>query len=495
VLLLAGGGRAFADEEAEPIYWQGWSTAAFAQAQREHKLVLLDLQAVWCHWCHVMDAKTYRDPRVIRLLEDRFVTVKVDQDARPDLASRYEDFGWPATVVYAPDGTEIVKKAGYIEPDAMVRLLIALMADPSPVDYHDKAADAPTAGIVLSDERRAVLVHQWFAGYDNRDGGWGFGHKYLDWDTVEFAFHESPHNPRAEAMARTTLHLQLKLLDPVWGGMYQYSAEGWGEPHFEKIMSVQAEDMRIYALAYALWGDRSYLNTAQAIHRYLRSFLTSPEGAFYVSQDADLVPGRHSADYFALDDAGRRAQGIPRIDRNLYSRENGWAIAGLAELAAVAGDAAARAEAVAAANWVLAHRALPGGGFSHDRADEAGPYLGDTLAMGRGFYGLYKLTGDRVWLDRAAAAADFIAGHFGRGKDAGYATSDTGVRSFPRPRPEYDENVALARLATELGRATGRPAYRGMAATALRWVLSPSLTDRRGYYVGGALLAEEEATP
>jgi uncharacterized protein YyaL (SSP411 family) len=492
--LLAGAGVAPAQEPAETVFWQGWSTEAFAQARREHKLVLLDLQAVWCHWCHVMDATTYRDPRVVSLLGDRFVTVKVDQDARPDLASRYEDYGWPATIIYEPDGTEIVKKRGYIEPNAMVRLLIAVMADPTPVEYRDTVTAEPVAGGELTDERRAALVRQWMEGYDSRAGGWGFDHKYLDWDTVEFALREARRLPRAEAMARATLGLQRKLLDPAWGGMYQYSADGdWNEPHFEKIMSVQAEDMRIYALAYAQWGDPAYLETAQAIHRYLRSFLTGPEGAFYVSQDADLVPGRHGGDYFSLDDAGRRARGIPRIDRNLYSRENGWAIAGLAQLAAVSGDVSARAEAETAAGWVLAHRALPGGGFRHDRADEAGPYLGDTLAMGRGFYGLYQLTGDPAWLDRASAAVDFIRAHFGRGTEAGYATSDTTVRSFPRPRPEFDENVALARLAAAVGRATGRPVYHDMAVTALRWLLEPALTDRRGYYVGGVLLAAEEA--
>jgi len=479
---------------AGAVYWQGWSMDAFAQARREHKMVLLDLQAVWCHWCHVMDATTYKDPRVIMLLQDRFVTIKVDQDSRPDLASRYEDYGWPATVIYAPDGTEIVKKQGYIEPNGMVRLLIAVMADPSPVDYHDSAAVAPAGDGALSEEGRVELVNQWLKGYDDRAGGWGLEHKYLDWDTVEFGMREAGRNPRAEAMARETLRLQRRLLDPVWGGMYQYSVDGdWNEPHFEKIMPMQAEDMRVYALASAQWGDPVYLQTAQAIHRYLKAFLTGPEGAFYVSQDADLVPGEHSADYFSLDDAGRRAKGVPRIDRNLYSRENGWAIAGLAELAAVSGDAAARDEAVAAANWVLAHRALGGGGFSHGGRDEAGPYLGDTLAMGRGFYGLYQLTGKTVWLNRAAAAADFARAHFGRGAEMGYASSDTTVRRFPRPAPEYDENVALARLAVALGHATGKTVYRDMAATALKWVLSPALTERRGYYVGGAILAADEA--
>ena len=122
-----------------------WSNEVWAQAKREHKLVLLDLEAVWCHWCHVMDATTYRDPAVAALIREHYLAVKVDQDSRPDLANRYEDYGWPATVIYNPDGGEIIKKQGYIAPAGMARLLRAVVADPSPVDYRDGAAGAAAA--------------------------------------------------------------------------------------------------------------------------------------------------------------------------------------------------------------------------------------------------------------------------------------------------------------------------------------------------------------
>ena len=486
---------ALAEERAQSVAWQEWSNGAFSQARREGKFVILDLEAVWCHWCHVMDATTYRDPRVIDLLNDRYVAVRVDQDSRPDLANRYEDFGWPATVIYAADGTEIVKKQGYIPPDGMVRLLLAVMADPSPVDYGGSAPAAPAASGALPDDRRTALLGQWMKGYDDKAGGWGFDHKYLDWDCVELAMRRAERgDARAAHMARETLRLQLRLLDPAWGGVYQYSVGGdWNEPHFEKIMAMQAENLRIYSMAYSQWGDPAYLAAARSIRRYLGTILKGPDGAFYTSQDADLVPGEHAADYFALGDADRRARGIPRIDRHVYARENGWAIAGLAQFAASTGDAGALAEAERAAGWVGLHRALPGGGFRHDRQDPSGPYLGDTLAMGRAFYALYQATGDSRWLDRAAAAAGFIRVHFSRGSAPGFASSDTTVRSFPPPGPEFDENVDLARLASALADATGRSEFRAMSDSALRWVLAPAITGRRGYYVAGALLAEEEA--
>jgi uncharacterized protein YyaL (SSP411 family) len=200
-----------------------------------------------------------------------------------------------------------------------------------------------------------------------------------------------------------------------------------------------------------------------------------------------------TADYYALDDAGRRARGIPRIDPHVYVRENGWVIVALCQLAAVTGDDAYRDEAIRAARWVLAQRALPGGGFRHDEKDEAGPYLGDTLAMGRAFLALHQLTQDREWLGHAVAAGQFIATHFARGTEAGFASSDTTVNAFPAPRVQFDENVSLVRWSTGLAATSGRAEFRALASTALRSLLAPGATDGRGFYVAGLLLAEEEA--
>jgi|CXWL01.1.fsa_nt_gi uncharacterized protein YyaL (SSP411 family) len=481
---------------AEPLVWHEWSSEVFAQAKRENKFVLLDLEAVWCHWCHVMAETTYRDPAVVALMNERYLAVRVDQDARPDLASRYEDYGWPATVIYAPDSTEIVKKQGYIPPADMTRLLRAVIDDPSPVAAQNLNTDrAATSETALPPARLAELRARWTGGYDDQQGGWGFSHKYLDADSIEYALRLAARgDTRAAQMARDTLRLSRQLIDPVWGGVYQYSAGGtWDEPHFEKIMSFQADTLRACAQAAAQWGDPAHLESARAVHGYLRRFLTSPEGVVYTSQDADLVPGEHSADYFALDDAGRRARGLPRIDRHVYARENGWVIAALAQLAAVTGEAGYRTEAERAAQWVLAHRSLGGGGFRHDEHDAAGPYLGDSLAMGRAFLSLHQLTQDPAWLAHAEAAATFIEAHFKRAEAAGYAAGDSTKESFPAPRPQFDENLNLVRFTTALAHVTGRAGYRAMAQHALRWLLAPGVADSRGFSVAGLLLAEEEA--
>ncbi len=140
-------------------------------------------------------------------------------------------------------------------------------------------------------------------------------------------------------------------------------------------MQMQAEDLRVYALGYMLWHDPAYLKAAQDIQRYLQEFLMSPDGAFYTSQDADLVKGKHSGEYFSLDDAARRKAGIPAIDKHIYARENGWAIAALCDLYMATGEKKYLDQARTAAEWIIAHRGSNDGGYRHDEKDAAGPYL------------------------------------------------------------------------------------------------------------------------
>lgn len=497
VALLLWGGVARASESTadEPIDWRGWDAEVFAQAKRENKFVMLDLEAVWCHWCHVMAGTTYRDPRVVKLMSEHYLAVRVDQDSRPDLANRYEDYGWPATIIFSPDGEELLKRRGNIPPDEMASLLQAVIDDPTPgPSARPHVVLEAATETSLGAPRRVALEKQWLSGYDDDTGGWGFSHKFLDWDCVELALHQAVQgDKRAAEMARVTLDKQRLLIDPVWGGVYQYSVGGdWVEPHYEKIMSMQAENIRIYAQAYAQWGNPADLKSALSIYGYVRQFLTSPDGVVYTSQDADVVPGEHSAEYFDLNDADRRAQGIPRVDQHIYARENGWVIRALCQLAAATGEKKYLQEAERAAAWVIAHRALPDGGFRHDEHDAAGPYLGDTLAMGRAFLALHEATQDSQWLERATASAEYIREHFNDPNAVGFTSSDVTKGTIPTPRPQYEENVKLARFTTALAYTTGDEQYRTMAGNALRWLLAPGRNDDRFFYVAGLLLAEEE---
>jgi uncharacterized protein YyaL (SSP411 family) len=349
------------------------------------------------------------------------------------------------------------------------------------------------ANALLSDALRKRLNKDYRTGYDEKYGSWGTDQKFLDWDSVEYSMVLARLNQdaAAEHMARQTLTEQLHLLDPVWGGVYQYSTDGdWSHPHFEKIMQMQAENLRAYSLGYAQFRDPAYLHAAEEIRRYLKRFLTSPQGAFYTSQDADLVEGHHSGEYFALDDGARRKQGVPRVDKHMYARENGWAINGLVAFYDATGEASALADASRAAQWVLANRALPGGGFRHGEKDAGGPYLGDSVAMTRAFVALYGATGDRAWLAHAQSTMKFIVENFRDAKGAGFLTSKAPTDHAYAPHPQRDENVMVARTATLLFHFTGDAQYEETAKQAMRLLAAEPIVYRLP--AASALLADLE---
>ena len=490
--LLATAGHASA--EGKGPAWQPWSDTVFEQARRENRFVLLYLEAVWCHWCHVMDEKTYADPAVMGTIGARYIPVRVDQDSRPDLARRYENYGWPATIVLNADGEEIVKLRGYKDVEVMTRILNAIIKDPSPVVYSDSTVVTQFAEEPSLDRKlREELLRRYRKTHDFKAGGFRQPLKFVDRDTIEYSLLRAGQgDATATTIARQTLDGALRIIDPAWGGMYQYSTDGdWKHPHFEKIMSIQADALRLYALAYMQYRDARYLKAAQDIQRYLEAFLRSPEGAFYVSQDADLVKGKHGGRYFSLKDDARRKLGIPHVDKHLYARENGWAIQALTALFDATGESKHLEQATAAAAWAIENRALAGGGFRHDATDHGGPYLEDTLAMGRAFVALYASTGKREWLARAEQALAFIERHFKADAQPGYFGAPPALHAVIKLQPRVDENVALARFANLLAHYTGKPKYTRAAEHAMRFAATDKVALQR-VTEAGILLASHE---
>jgi uncharacterized protein len=200
------------------------------------------------------------------------------------------------------------------------------------------------------------------------------------------------------------------------------------------------------------------------------------------------VLSEHGGEYFQLSDAGRRQRGVPRIDTHIYARENGWAINALATLYSVTGEQDYLDDAIRAANWISAARGFPCGGFRHDEKDPTGPYLGDTLFMGRAFLTLYAVTANRAWLRRAEEAVQFISTNFKA--DFGYITSASAAEL--KSKPQVDENVGVARLANLLYQYTGKAEYTQIAEQAMRFLSAPGVADRRGFLVASILLADRE---
>ena len=481
---------------ANGVVWHAWSDAIFEQAKRENKLVILDLEAVWCHWCHVMEEKTYGNAAVSKLMQEKYIAIRVDQDANPDISILYEDYGWPATVIFAADGSELVKRRGYIPPERMLSLLQAVVDDPTPGPSVQKQADLVTGTATqFSAQQKQTIVDDINRGYDSVLGGWGNVHKFILAQNVEYALIQAKQGDKAlEKKARETLDKALALIDPVWGGVYQYSDKGrWDSPHFEKIMSIQADDLRLYALAYKQFNDPHYLKAARSIEQYLANFLSNSAGAFYTSQDADTSAKIDGHAFYPLDDKGRRALGVmPRIDKHIYARENGWAIRSLAALYDATNDKAVLNRAIRAANWIETNRGIAGGGFKHGESDRAGPYLGDAQAMAEAYLALYISTGDRAWLAKSRLGMRFIEKNF---KSTLGFTANVMAKSsqaiFKQPLLQMEENVGVARLANQLMHYTGDVQYKTTALHAMQYLVSlenPSNTR----YLSSALLASEE---
>ncbi len=478
---------AFTTVSQAAVDWKPWREAQFAEAAASRRLILLELEAVWCHWCHVMEARTWSDPAVAALIGRHFIAVKVDQDSRPDLGKRFEEYGWPATIVFDGQGRELLKLRGFIEPARMLAILEGVVKDPSPREYIDDLRNNPavSADARLGDELREELRGRFLRSHDQKLGGLSLQQKFLDRDSVELQLALAGEGDAATlAMARQTLDAAVALIDPAWGGAYQYSTDGdWQHPHFEKIMSVQAAYFRVYTAAWRETGEPRYRDAAAAIRRYVFNFLSRADGAFYVSQDADLVQGEHSEDYFKLDDGSRRALGLPRVDTHVYARENGWMIEALA-----AGDAIDIASAVRAAKVIERERGLPGGGFRHDAVDRAGPYLDDNLAMARAYLALYAATGERPWLTKSARTAAFIARNF-RAPGGGFVVAR--AAGVVKPRPNLDENIQAARYFNLLSHHTGKPTWRQQAEHAMRYLATEEVATFRRTEPG-ILLADRE---
>ena len=490
-------GTAASAEPAPALNWQGWSPDVFAKAKAEGKFVILDLKAVWCHWCHVMEGTTYVDPKVAGLLASKYLTVRVDQDANPDLSNRYGDWGWPATIIFAPDGSELAKRRGYIPPEGMAALLKAVIDDPTPGPSVSAEMEVvPATSPLLDAAQRSALAALGKDAYDAKNGGWGDGQKFIDPDGMDWLF------VRAEAgeadavkQARQTLDAAIKIMDPVAGGIYQYSeTKEWQRPHFEKIMWYQANGLRQYSESYARWQDSKHKQAASNFYRYLTTTFQSPEGAFYTSQDADVDQNMPGKAYYALDAKARAALGRePRVDTAVYARENGWAISGLVAYANTFNDPAALAAAEKAATYIVANRRMDTGIYKHGAEDRGGPYLGDTLAMGQAALDLYGATGKRDWLTVAGDAGRVIAAKF---KDdvGGYLTSlhgETATGILAKPVRIADEQSQVARFENRVYRTLGGDDFKAASEHAMRYLASASLLEL-GRPMPGLLVADRE---
>ena len=316
----------------QKIDWYPWGDEAFEHARSEDKPVFLSSGGVWCHWCHVMAKECFMDESIAALLNELFVSVKIDRDERPDIDRRYQQAntlmgnagGWPLSIFLTPDrrpffgGTYFPPEDQYGRPG--FKKVLRSVSD----FYRSKKKDADHYGTRVMDALRsetpapgeigaglaaglrdAMLIH-----HDRSHGGFGASPKFPMPGAIEFLLRRAAAGDGdAEAAVRRTLDGMLAggFHDQLGGGFHRYSVdEAWFVPHFEKMADDNAWLLRNYAAGYAFFGDERYRLAAEGTVRFAREVLSDPAGGFFASQDADVTPD-DGGGYFTWTDADLRA--------------------------------------------------------------------------------------------------------------------------------------------------------------------------------------------
>jgi uncharacterized protein YyaL (SSP411 family) len=303
----------------QPIHWHEWGEEAFAAARSQNKPILLDIGAVWCHWCHVMDRESYDNPEVARLINEHFIAVKVDRDERPDVDGRYQaavqaisgQGGWPLTAFLTPEGRPFYGGT-YFPPDdhlgrpGFKRVLQAIAAA-----FREKHGEVIESG----DAVMGAIEHaESFAGhtgtfnpgvverivaaaksmFDPQNGGFGSAPKFPHPAVIDLLIDHYVRTGDAEArnVFVTTLEKMARggVYDQLAGGFHRYSTdERWIVPHFEKMSYDNSELLKNYVHAWQVTGDKFFADIARDIIRWMDEWLSaSVHGGFYASQDADI---------------------------------------------------------------------------------------------------------------------------------------------------------------------------------------------------------------
>jgi uncharacterized protein YyaL (SSP411 family) len=316
----------------QPIEWHEWGDEAFAAARRDNKPILLDIGAVWCHWCHVMDRESYDDPEIAKIVNENFIAVKVDRDERPDIDSRYQiavsalsgQGGWPLTAFLTPDGkpfyggTYFPPQDHYGRP-SFRRVLLSIANA-----YREQHGDVvQQAGLVESAIARAdsftrgggtisasvidAIIESALKMFDQENGGFGSAPKFphpsaLDLVMDYYSRHQTGKD--VESLRHAFVHTLEKMArggvyDQLAGGFHRYSVdERWIVPHFEKMSYDNSELLKNYVHAYQATGEEFFAEVARDIIRWMDEWLSDrAHGGFYASQDADYSMD-DDGDYF-----------------------------------------------------------------------------------------------------------------------------------------------------------------------------------------------------
>jgi uncharacterized protein YyaL (SSP411 family) len=312
----------------QEVDWYEWGEEAFARARAEDKPILLDIGAVWCHWCHVIDRESYENPELAAIINRLFVPVKVDRDERPDVDARYQaaistlsgQGGWPLTGFLLPDGRPFFGGTYFPPEDAMGRPGFRRILEAVAAGFRDKRADVEEAASRLAE---AVANAETFTGgrgefdsrvaedqaesivslFDARNGGFGRAPKFPHPAALDLLLecHQAGSGTRMLEVAAFTLEKMGSggVYDQLAGGFHRYSVdERWCVPHFEKMSYDNSELLKNFLHGFQVAREPLFREIAEGIIDWTNAVLSDPSrGGYYASQDADQTLD-DDGDYF-----------------------------------------------------------------------------------------------------------------------------------------------------------------------------------------------------
>ena len=521
------------------IPWREWGIDAFAEAKAADKPILLDIGAVWCHWCHVMDTGipgdpvhtgTYSSPDVQERILRNFIPIKVDNDRRPDINARYNMGGWPTTAFLTPDGDTLYGET-YVDPKRMVGLLDHMtniyanqkdeIAAQTAEMREQRAASEALTPSEFDPNTTATVLKSIAGQFDSIYGGFGTQPKFPHPDALRLVLEEYARtlDPKLREVAEKTLHGMADggMYDQFAGGFFRYSTtRDWSVPHFEKMLEDNAKLTSVYALASVVLNDPYYLEVVKTAHAWLLTDMRDPEtGAFAGSQDADAEEA-----YYGQPLDVRASLPTPFIGRTVYTNWNALMVSSLVARYKITGEAEILEAALRAYEFLnselladedkdllrLSGRIDDSTLFEYtilyhfhttSRAQGRAGLLTDQVCFINAALDLHEATGYAVYNFEAYEAAEYILDFLEDKIEGGFfdlILDPNAIGDLARPKKDIGENAdtALAFLRLSEMNFSDPPRLRQSAERALK--LFADKYAAYGYFSSGYARAVAAAT-
>jgi uncharacterized protein YyaL (SSP411 family) len=458
------------------IKWQDWTDDAFRQAKEQDKPVLLDISAVWCHWCHRLDSDTYSVPEIAEYIQTNFIPIRVDTDKRPDINRRYNMGGWPTTAFLSPEG-QVIGGGTYFPPDQMRQVLRDVKSlwesskgRPAPELATPQPESIPIGNLspAIVDEVLGEVANN----FDRIYGGFGSQPKFPCTDALELALLKHHYSGNREFLGITTVTLQNAgksgTYDREMGGFFRYSTlRDWSVPHFEKMGEDNAKWLQLYLHANQVTGEPFYAQIARGIIDYVNEWLSDREnGCFYGSEDAD-------EEYYKLPKVERAKLKPPYIDKHIYTNWNALMISAYLDASFILSDPSAADFALKSLDRLLALNFRAGEGMYHfyDGQPQLKNQLSDQAHVAKALCQAYQCTGNKAYLARAEELVEIATRNLYDSAHGGFF--DTVVNPdapglLGKPAKPVEENSPAARALMLLHHLTGKDEYRQLAEGTLK---------------------------